>query len=341
MKQPLKLDQRGFVSMITVILISLLLLLVTTTMVTIEVAQLRKASDTEQSMRAYYTAEAGVENAVKNVLNGTIVADQPCTRVAYDTAEWTCQQVELSGQPTGKLPAPNAAVTVDPGFVAAPGYNSVKIEWDQSPNVNPGYYSTTNPLPSQAVYDGSLPFAPPLEITTVQYPAGNVTAGEVCVDGIVPPACKMLIQNALFLPGGAALGTINYGAAAAYSTGGPYFGNCSALRTPYHCQVILNGFNGANAHMFRLQSRYGASAYRMTFYTGNNASGAVVDVPDGTATIDVTAKAGNTFRRVITKVPSPQAPASGLNYVIFSDTGVCKDFSVLGNAFPGGGYTCP
>ncbi len=334
-------NQSGFVSMITVILISLLLLLVTTTMVTLEVAQLRKASDTEQSMRAYYTAEAGVEEAVKRVLAGSVLADQPCARVTYDTAEWSCQQIEVAGQPSGKLASPNASVTVDPGFVAAPGYNSVKIEWDQSASVNPAYYNTSLPLPSQSTYEATLPFAPPLEMTIVQYPSGNVSVNDVCVDGAVPPACRMLIQNALFLPGGAAVGTANYGAAAAFSTGGPYYGNCSAARTPYHCQVILNGFNGANGHMFRLQSRYGASAYRMTFYAGNNASGAVVDVPDGMVTIDVTAKAGTTYRRVITKVPSPQAPASGLNYVIFSDTGVCKDFVVLGNAFPGGGYTCP
>ncbi len=333
--------QRGFVSMITVILISLLLLLVTTTMVTLEVAQLRKASDTEQSMRAYYTAEAGVEEAVKRVLAGSVLADQPCARVTYDTAEWSCQQIEVSGQPSGRLSSPNTSVTVDPGFVVAPGYNSVKLEWDQSPNVNAAYYNTSLPLPSQSEYDATLPFAPPLEMTIVQYPPGNVTVNDVCVNGAVPPACRMLIQNALFLPGGAAAGAVNYGAAAAFSTGGPYYGNCSAVRTPYHCQVVLSGFTGANAHMFRLQSRYGASGYRMTFYAGNNATGAVVDVPDGMVTIDVTAKAGTAYRRVISKVPSPQAPASGLNYVIFSDTGVCKDFVVLGNAFPGGGYTCP
>jgi len=65
----------------------------------------------------------------------------------------------------------------------------------------------------------------------------------------------------------------------------------------------------------------------MTFLNGAS----VVTVPDGTATIDVTAKAGQTFRRVISKLPINGGAAGGLNYVMYSDTNICKAFDVMNN----------
>jgi hypothetical protein len=78
----------------------------------------------------------------------------------------------------------------------------------------------------------------------------------------------------------------------------------------------------------------------MTFYTGNNANGSTVAVNDGTATIDVTAYAGATYRRVIAKLPSLKGAAGGLNYVMYSDTNICKDFNVINNV-PVAPYPCP
>jgi hypothetical protein len=96
--------------------------------------------------------------------------------------------------------------------------------------------------------------------------------------------------------------------------------------------------NATSNYIFRLRSRYTASAYRVTFKTGSNGGGAVVTVPDGTATIDVTARAGQTYRRVISKLPLNPSASAGLNYVMYSDTDICKNFEVIDNvAQPG----CP
>jgi hypothetical protein len=75
----------------------------------------------------------------------------------------------------------------------------------------------------------------------------------------------------------------------------------------------------------------------MTFI---DAAGNVVPVPDGTATIDVTAKAGQTYRRVISKLPLSRGAEAGLNYVIYSDTNVCKNFTVLDNVAPAPNTGC-
>ena len=64
----------------------------------------------------------------------------------------------------------------------------------------------------------------------------------------------------------------------------------------------------------------------------------IVPVSDGTATIDVTAKTGQTYRRVVSKLPLSGVAAGELNYVMYSDTNICKDFDVINNVAQAG---CP
>jgi hypothetical protein len=336
------MKQQGFVSLFTCIMISLLLLVITVSLISLEALQLRKAEDAEQTLRAYYTAEAGVEDAVSKVLSKAIrpgVGDNVCNSFStYDipgAAGWTCQQVSFSGTPFGKLDTPDEAKTVDPGKTT-PAYNSVILEWNQSPNVAAGQYNVNLAagLPSQAAYTAAYAAAP-VELAIVQYPDGGFAAGD--------PSVKL--QNAVIVPGGAVGqggATVNYGALANH---GPWRGDCSPLprvnpwgSSSYNCYAVITGLNPSSDYIFRIRSRYMASAFRMTFKTGANGAGTVVDVPDGTATIDVTAKAGQTYRRVISKLPLNGSAAAALNYVIYSDTDVCKNFDVIDNvAQPG----CP
>jgi hypothetical protein len=99
----------------------------------------------------------------------------------------------------------------------------------------------------------------------------------------------------------------------------------------------------ANTRNFilRLRSRYAGTDYRLTFMSGLNGNGTVVNVPDGTATIDITAKAGDVFRRVVYKVPYKNGAASGLDYVIFSDQDVCKNFGVINGLIDSTSTGCP
>ncbi len=331
-------SNEGFVSLFTTIMISLLLIVITTSLVTLEVLQLRKAADSEQSLRAYYVAEAGVEDAVSKVLqNPTNRTDQNCqANPGFDTAgaaHWTCQRISYSGKPVGELTRRDAAKTVDPGHVNQ-AYQSVIIEWNQS-EATSGYTYLSN-LPSEGEYTLRNYAAPPMEVTVIKYPTGGFAASEV--------GMRVTIGNALMVPRGNVSGLVD---AETLPGNGQWNANCGLMGRPYapggtqglggyNCYAIITGLDSTNTfdYMFRLKSRYSGTSYRMTFKSGPNGQGTVVDVPDGTATIDVTAKAGASHRRVMTKLPLGKGAAAGLDYVIYSDTDICKNFNIINNAFP-------
>lgn len=346
LSEPVILGARGeggFVSLFTTIMISLLLLVITISLVSLQALQLRKAQDAEQTLRAYYAAEAGVEDAVSRVLNDPLNrTDQPCVAKGnYDipgAAGWTCQQITFSGTPKGELKVADMAKTIDPGHVAAPPYGSVIIEWGQSSSAAGPYTVPTGGLPSKAAYGAAVP---PIELSVTSYPSGGFRASDVCSTTGAPVGCSVKQQNVLMVPRGTAASSVSF---ASLLGGGQRNGNCAAMPrtytigsntlTGYNCYAVLTNLNPSNDYLFRIRSRYLPTTYRMTFMTGATGGGSVVKVPDGTATIDVTAKAGQTYRRVISKLPLGDGAAGSLNYVIYSDTNVCKNFSVLDNAAP-------
>lgn len=351
----MKNSHDGFVSIFTTIMISLLLLVITTSLISTQTIQLRKTEDSEQTLRAYYAAEAGVEDAVGKVLNKTIYATSDtdlahganqCNKsTGFDStgvAEWTCQYVTFSGNPTGKLDNPDAAKTIDTGSITT--FRSVIVQWNQSTNSSPGYYSSpgypTGNFPPAAAYTK----APPLELSILQYPPGGFNANQVCTTLNTPLGCVTKLQNVLIVPDGPGTAAhVNY--TAGLLGNGPQRGSCGPLGravpavggttvNDYNCYAVLDRLPAAN-WLFRVRSRYSATSYKFTFKTGNTGDGTAVPVPDGTATIDVTAKAGDTFRRVVSKLPLTNGAASSLNFVIYSDTDVCKNFTVIDNLAQG------
>jgi hypothetical protein len=347
----------GFVSLLTCVIISMLLLVITISLTTIENIQLSQAVDSEQSLRAYYTAEAGVEDAVSKILSGTIapgVLDNQClSNTTYsvpsltdpsEDAGWTCQDVSFTGSPVGKLTQADQAVTVAPGHTV-PNYDSVLIEWDQSAVAGTAAYNVTGALPTQAQYAAKYTAAP-LELAIVQYPDGGFSSNDVCNSGGfgIPAGCTVSLENAVLVPGGTApLGgaKIPYSTTAGFTKNGPFQANCTGRDatgaanpygyTGYNCYAMINGLNTGDDYLFRIRSLYLPSSYRMTFFSGANGGGAVVPVPTGQALIDVTAKSGVSYRRVIYNMPITDGAASGLNYVMFSDNDVCKNFDVINN----------
>lgn len=88
--------------------------------------------------------------------------------------------------------------------------------------------------------------------------------------------------------------------------------------------MTLTGYGGpVQAHVLRLKSRYAGMHYSLQFYNG----AALKSVPDQFATIDVTARSGDVFRRIIYKVRLASG-AANVDYAIYSDTNICKNMSV-------------
>lgn len=325
-----RLNDRGAVALITTIIISLLLSIIIIGVMIVMVSELRQSNDNEQSIRAYYAAEAGVEDAMSKL---STHIDQACDGTAtsknlnLDAANpgvvgWSCQQIMFSGQPSGSLPLPDKAVQLDLTG-ALPSVGSIALEWDTAPTHTD--FSSTS-LTSAALWGSLRPAA--MELTVVDYPKG---AGATFND------TQLKIGNALILPAPSASSPITD--VGLLSGGNPIQGACSG-GTTYHCRVVLNNFNTTQrTYMLRLRTRYVGTEYKITAWTSQNGSGSIVPIPDGTATIDVTGKAGDVFRRVVYKVPYSKGAAPGLDYVLFSDANVCKDLSIIGGVQQPG--SCP
>jgi hypothetical protein len=74
--------------------------------------------------------------------------------------------------------------------------------------------------------------------------------------------------------------------------------------------------------MLRIRPRYNAASYRIRFF---DASGNPVYMPDGNATIDVTARSGNYFRRVLAKKQLTPTIYDGVfDNALFSGSDICR-----------------
>lgn len=339
MKYEMKPDERGAVALLTTIIISILLAIITTGLVTLMISELRQSDDGEQSVRAYYAAQSGVEDGISKV-EALLAANSPlisqvcgapgAQNTNLDPANpgvvgWTCQQISYSGSPQGSLPVPDKAVQVDVGSVTAPPFHSVILEWDTTPRPPAGYPPNffNAPLGNFPTMLAGWPYAAAIELGVVEYPG---TAFSASTAGLIN------VSNALVVPRTGGGGTIPL---ASLKGGNPVAGSCNPAAGSYHCQVTITNMNSApsqHGYVFRLRSRYVGTDYKMTFMTGATGNGSVVPVPDGTATIDITARAGDVYRRVVYKVPISNSAASGLDYVIYADGDVCKDFSTINGA---------
>lgn len=319
-------NDRGAVALITTIVISILLSIVIIGVMIVMISELRQSNDNEQSIRAYYAAEAGVEDAIIKAIASPGV-DQDCSNpsksknLSLDAASpgkvgWSCQQITFAGQPSGSLSEADKAVQID--LEGSNSFSSMTLEWDTGAVKNNTV--VPNPLPSTTGWN--RPAA--VEMTIVDYPKSTAFT-----------AANINIRNYLVLPGNVPVAVAPIGGPVSSN---PLRGRCIGTGT-YHCKITFGGFIG-RAYMLRLRTRYIGTDYKLTFWTSGSGTGSVVNVPDGTATIDVTGKAGDVYRRVIYKIPFNKGAAVGLDYVLFSDQNVCKDLSIIGGAIQPGS-ACP
>lgn len=92
--------------------------------------------------------------------------------------------------------------------------------------------------------------------------------------------------------------------------------------------IVYDGStNSVNTRMvLRIRPRYNAASYRIRFY---DSSGNEVFMPDGSATIDVTARSGNYLRRVIAKKQLvPKVYDGVFDNALFSGGDICKNMRI-------------
>jgi hypothetical protein len=322
-------DEKGVVSLLAAMLISLLLTVVTTSAVSLSVGELKQASNADQSVKAYFAAEAGVEDALLKIKTElttapyTVVPKTSCgspTQISSAQPDllYTCQTVRttvnhMSGQLSADQSNQMGPVT---------GFNKLTLNWHQFGS-DPDIVGATYTSPPFYTSRASWKYPAVMEITALQYDPANISpACPGCPNGVeikstvIKPADTLGSHNINFKTNEALCSSANV--TLVDSAG-------------YNCSITLEGFNTSSSYILRLRPRYASTRYKMVFTQG----GTVVAMPSQTAVIDVTARAGGVYRRVEVQVPILAGAASGLDYVLFSDTDICKDFNVSGNSATG------
>nr|MBP9827265.1 hypothetical protein [Candidatus Saccharibacteria bacterium] len=109
----------------------------------------------------------------------------------------------------------------------------------------------------------------------------------------------------------------------ANSTGGRY-----ALPTCTETDYSLasNPATPSCALFLKIRPRYSGTSYKLEFF---DSTGAALEVPDGFATIDVTARSSNYYRRVVAKKKLAPTVYDGIfDNAIFSGKNICKNMQI-------------
>lgn len=346
-------QQPGVVSMMSALMVSVLMIVVSMGLIVYINSSTQQGSDNELSLRAYAAAEGGVEWAYQQILAGTPPSPTNCgdlntnqlytlgassTTLSFQNAI-TCMKVyNTSTQLTGSFslagPINSTQATI---YNAANPVKTVRVQWLKSAD-----YKGGTGLPA-VNYNGPLPAndtntPPAIELTIVNYTGTGPTSPTIDTTKAISVRNVVLLADngttyasPTWIPSGqfskAAINCNNTGGylcdtgnpGGSFSVCANVSGDCTAATPPvgsvtavYARAMYLNGISSSNV------------SYQLQFYDATNN---LLSVPSSNTTIDVTARSGPVYRRVVAQVPNGNVPA-GLNYVIFSDTNICKAFQV-------------
>ncbi|MBI3983799.1 hypothetical protein HY346_00705 [Candidatus Microgenomates bacterium] len=342
--------QRGVVALITSIVVGLLLTVITTGAVAVMGAELRQSTDFDQSVKAYFAAEAGVEEALAKVrrdyaATGTIPTTTGCTPyvgtptdldgTANNEAAVTCQSVSLAtNNLTGSLGAESTA-RIDLSGIGS-NFNKLRLQWHQK-GVDPaGWLDTDLPtnFPSGQVWQSNN-WPAVMEVTVVAYPSSGTF-----ISGSIRAKTHVLQPYS----NGANSQNININISGVPS--GPTLADCISPSDPslpqgdYSCSIDLTGFNQGSTdnYVILLHARYAGANYKVEALNGSNG---VLAMPASQLVIDVTGRAGSdVFRRVRLVAPiTDEIPAGFGNFVLLADDAICKVLEVSGGQVAAGGET--
>ena len=314
-------DERGIVSIVAVIFISILLSIITVGMVRLTTTETRLSTDFLLSTKAGYAAEVGIEDALFRMrrtgpFNQT--SCNPSVDVEATVAAYTCQLVDtVSSEFTDKI-RPSQALQID---LSDGTFSQLRLEWYRKnfDENNGGYteYPSTHP--------GTAPstMLPLLRAELIRYPKGgfNRTGIEQAVFFLKPNFAGSTTS--------AADNFTNYNSSA--STAKLLSAHCSQPLTTndgdYACDFTLSGLNTAAFNYMLRASTYYERAPISFRLEKRDSSGLPQPQNNLMATLDVTARANDVFRRVRYRVPLLGTARLPL-YALGASGSICKDLEV-------------
>ena len=326
--------QQGAVALITAMIVSVLLLITTAGMVAVTIKSTRQATDGAQSTKAYYAAESGVEEALLNLkrdagYKGNCQGSSTSNKAAQ-TGDSTCIIVDrTSNQLFGSVMADESR-QLDISMVD--GVKTIQLDW----GLAAGYSGATIPnygngnYPTKTSWPGGAPAV--IELAIIAYPnSGTFGLDSIDYREVIASPRSNKTSDASYAVGPRSIYDYSAGLGPLKQT---FVGTCS-MAAPYQCSVAVGNLPASQRYVLRLKARYNQANFRVTLKDSANN---VMSVPDGAYHIDVTARAGDTFRRVQSTFGEVPESRSGLDYVLYSDTTICKSFTVKGAAVD---YGCP
>ncbi|HSX14533.1 MAG TPA: hypothetical protein VLE72_01295 [Candidatus Saccharimonadales bacterium] len=340
--------QQGIISMLTTIMISILLITMSLGLLLLTAGANQQASDDELSLRAYAGAESGAEWALAYLKKDpTATFTSGCNPTFGDPSfaaltnfmppgpnsnAITCLTVaQTDNALSGVLDAKKAAqINVSPSFAAnKPNIQSIEVSW-LAPNLDvtllksSPYTKYDGPNLPQA--SGNAGLLPAIELTIVNYYALNGSNLNL-IDNNGNKAIQ--VRNIVLFP------STN---PSPLNTEPKNLANCTpSTSVTYQCVATVSPNNPPGD--LNSSNQEGVIIYLRALYPGNSKfhykvrlvlpGGGDLPVPLTEAKIDVTARSGPVYRRIIafTRTTKPEIPA-GLDYVLFGDQQICKDFNV-------------
>lgn len=339
----LDLRQEGFVSIIVAMVLIAIISLVTLGFAYLAQQNQRNSLNRQLSTQAFYAAESGVNDAVKNLTTiGDVTSCNDTNRVGTGTInsttniQYTCVLINTSPDSLVYDSISDKESTVVHITTTTPVAN-IKFSWSDpagSTSFAPTAAGTTFPLPNQPTYSSNVCPAG-CDITTAKFP-NNIgilrttiipTSAATTSDNLLNNA-----QNIFMYP--AASTTSNTGTNFAFRSGGALTsegnfasGRCFATNTPLACNVLVTGLNSSDFYI-RMKALY--KPVRV-YILAVDASNAPVKLQGAQAVVDATGRAQDVVRRIQVRVPlSPgyYFPEFGIE----SGNTICKRLT----AYPGG-----
>lgn len=346
-----KLNQQGVVSFLAVIFISLLLTIITTGYIRISINEQRQASDFDQSSRAYFAAEAGVEEILRQIgelPSGDISSFTTggCNQDKFsagsgelfdgdDSLEVTCAIVEYDTESTIEStirPGQTAEISL---LNADPSLRQVAIRWHIDENYTaPSFGSVYDFVDTSTWVANGIPAL--MRASFISFPLAPGD-GRINADDLYNQTVVLWPQSS---------GDSHSLPTSSLDNDPPYTPNARAARCNHNateedgfrCEVRITGINAASRGYVLNLKPYRFTGTLSFEVIGYDSAGAQVALNNKIIDLDVTARSGDIFRRVSYSFDGSgdsteeSRNSAGYDYALFGENGVCKLIPVTRNS---------
>ena len=290
------------VSMIFIIILSL----ITTSFALLMRREQRQALDRQLSTQAFYAAETGINDAIKNINVNSSNQDCSTTNTGQpqdlgDGLAYSCVLIDKTPTSLEYSQIETDKSTIIP-VQAAQGIQKIKINWESSDgDHNFASSSVAFNLPQESYLTN------PANSSYFAYVGGGTGILRASVMPITASLSRTDLTNnvqTMFLYPQAGTGSANqrgYNANQAVQ-GDIVSGKCNTSNTPRKCSVEITNLPSVTNYYLRLKSIYHASNVSIQAFA-TNASTTPLALIGTQAKIDSTGRANDVLRRIQVRVP--------------------------------------